>query len=149
MVFKFLVWLKFHLNFDFCCAIAPRKNKTGVDIIDQIFLSSKEQNQVCPVARCRFTQSYQILFKQNKVAKVARPFHNCCVNMHSWISVSTFSQRKIRNCKHILTNIVTFFAFLQDQLSWTMSEKKVITNLLLFTLPTFQTILCFHFFRLF
>ena len=51
MLFKFLVWLKFHLNLDFCCAIAPRRNKTGVDIIDQIiFFPAKSSLSSCKMS---------------------------------------------------------------------------------------------------
>ena len=50
IVLKFLAPPKFKFSFDFCCAIAPRRNKTGVDIIDLI-LTPKEQILVSPVAQ--------------------------------------------------------------------------------------------------
>ena len=46
MVLKFLAPHKFKLNFDFCCAIAPRRNKTGVDIIDLIFFNNSKKAQI-------------------------------------------------------------------------------------------------------
>ena len=84
MLFKFLVWLKFHLNLDFCCAIAPRRNKTGVDIIDQIIFFSSEIKsvQLQDVVSHRVTRRYS---KKNKVAKVARPTENCCVSKNVFV----------------------------------------------------------------